>query len=117
MVTAAATPDPDEGLSPAHPPSRTGPNWLRTGLSKGERKWVTSLRIELEKAGYGDRRTCEYRARRCLFYRRLVQHELDSIAHFGVADYERGFAFLEETARIASGRPEPGTPGVHDPLA
>jgi len=80
--------------------------WLRKKLTPGERKWVTNLRNELEDNGFGDRRTCEWRARRALLYRRMAEHEYDAIAHFGIPDYERGWAFLEETARMASKRPE-----------
>ena len=102
---------------PAHPVSRDGPAWMRKGLTKAERKWCTVLRNSLERNGFGDRKTCEYRARRCLLYRRMAEHELDAIAEFGIADYERGWEFLEETARLAAPRPDPWPPAASaDPL-
>lgn len=113
-------PRDDDALPASNGPARTGPVWLTRKCTHAERKWIGNLRLELEKAGYGSRRVCDMRARRCLLYRRLTEHELDAIAVFGLRDYERGHEFLEETFRLLEQRQEPpaapSDPGV-DPLA
>ena len=116
-MSECATAQISTDLASGAPVSRAPMPWLRKRLTQGERKWVTVLRNQLQANGYGDRRTCEYRARRSLFYRRMAEHELDAIAAFGAADYERAWAFLEDTARLASKRPEDLPAPARDPLA